>query len=49
MLHAGVGLFSVVAAVASLTFHSLGTAMPLAFDCTAWSLAGAGLACLLML
>lgn len=46
---AGVGLFSVVAAVASLTFHSLGTAMPLAFDCAAWGLAGAGLACLLML
>lgn len=46
---AAVGVFSVVAAVASLTSHSLGMTMPLAFDCAAWGLAGAGLACLLML
>lgn len=46
---AGVCLFSVVAAVASLTSHSFGLTMPLAFDCIAWGLAGVGLACLLML
>ncbi len=45
---AGIGLFSVVAAVSSLTAYTLGSALPLAFDCVAWSLAGMGLACLLM-
>ena len=45
----GVGAFSVVAATSSLLSHSLSMAMPLAFDCGAWGLAGMGLACLLML
>lgn len=45
----GVVVFSVVAATASFAFHSLGQPMPLAVDLVAWSLAGAGLACLLLL
>ena len=40
---------SVVAAVSSFTAFSFGLTMPLAFDLVAWSLAGAGLACLLLL
>ena len=46
---AGVVMFSVVAATASFAFHSLGQPMPLAVDLVAWGLAGAGLACLLLL
>ena len=46
---AGAWMFSVVAASASLAFHSIGAALPLAFDLVAWGLAGMGLACLLML
>ena len=46
---AGVAMFSIVAAAASLAFHSLGRPMPLAVDLVAWGLAGVGLACLLML
>ena len=49
ILTGGVCLFSVVAAVSSFTAFSFGLTMPLAFDLVAWSLAGAGLACLLLL
>ena len=46
---AGIVLFSAVAAVSSFTAYTLETALPLAFDFVAWSLAGMGLACLLMI
>ena len=49
ILTGGVCLLSVVAAVSSFTAFSFGLTMPLAFDLVAWSLAGAGLACLLLL
>lgn len=44
----GVFVFPLVAATGSLAAHSLGTALPFAFDCVAWALAGLGLACLFM-
>lgn len=46
---AAVWLFSLVAAVSSMTSFFLEMTMPLAFDCIAWALAGIGLANLLML
>ncbi len=48
-LKGGTCLFSVVAGFSSLTAFSLGFAMPILFDLFAWGLAGAGLACLLIL
>lgn len=45
---AGVFMFSIIAATASLIFHATGIAMPVAFDCVAWLLAGVGLTCLFM-
>ena len=46
---AGILLFSAVAAISSFTAYTLEAALPLAFDFFAWTLAGMGLACLLMI
>lgn len=46
---AGILLFSAVAAISSFTAYTLEAPLPLAFDFFAWSLAGMGLACLLMI
>ncbi len=46
---AGILLFSAVAAISSFTAYTLEMALPLLFDLFAWSLAGMGLACLLMI
>lgn len=48
-LKLGACAFSVVAAISSFMSYSFELTMPLAFDVFAWSLAGAGLVCLLLL
>lgn len=49
ILKGGTCLFSVIAGVSALSAFTLGISMPLLFDLFAWGLAGAGLACLLVL
>ncbi len=46
---AGILLFSAVAAISSFTAYALEATLPLVFDFFAWSLAGMGLACLLVI
>lgn len=49
ILYGGSCLFTVIAAISSLTAFSFKLTLPLAFDIFAWGIAGIGLSCLLFL